>query len=51
VLDQRDLGALRSVVAKIELEYCGIDILFANAGIQAFRPLLEIEDPDWDILT
>jgi NAD(P)-dependent dehydrogenase (short-subunit alcohol dehydrogenase family) len=49
VLDQRDLGALRSVVAKIELEYGGIDILFANAGIQAFRPLLEMEDPDWDI--
>ena len=49
VLDQRDLGALRNVVAKIELEYGGIDILFANAGIQAFRPLLEMEDPDWDI--
>jgi hypothetical protein len=22
---------------------------FANAGIQAFRPLLEMEDPDWHI--
>jgi len=49
VLDQRDLGALRAAVAKIELESGGIDILFANAGIQAFRPLLEMEDPDWHV--
>jgi NAD(P)-dependent dehydrogenase (short-subunit alcohol dehydrogenase family) len=48
VLDQRDLGALRAA-ANIELEYGSIDILFANAGIQAFRPLLEMEDPDWHI--
>jgi NAD(P)-dependent dehydrogenase (short-subunit alcohol dehydrogenase family) len=27
----------------------GIDILFANAGIQAFRPFLEMEDADWHI--
>ena len=25
----------------------GIDILFANAGIQDFKPLLEMEDADW----
>ena len=49
VLDQRDLDALRAAVTKIELEYGGVDILFANAGIQAFRPLLEMEDPDWHI--
>lgn len=24
-----------------------IDILFANAGIQAFKPILEMEDADW----
>ncbi len=29
--------------------FVGIDILFANAGIQAFKPLLEMEDDDWNI--
>ncbi len=49
VRDQRDLPALRSAVEEIEKECGGIDILFANAGIQAFKPLLEMEDPDWHI--
>ena len=49
VLDQRDLPALRTTAAQIEHELGGIDILFANAGIQAFRPLLEMEDSDWHI--
>lgn len=49
VLDQRDLPALRAAAAKIEQACGGIDILFANAGIQAFRPLLEMEDSDWHI--
>ena len=49
VLDQRDLSALRAAATEIESAYGGIDILFANAGIQAFRPLLEMEDPDWHI--
>ena len=48
-LDQRDLPALRNAAARIEREFGGIDILFANAGIQAFKPLLEMEDPDWHI--
>jgi NAD(P)-dependent dehydrogenase (short-subunit alcohol dehydrogenase family) len=49
VLDQRDLPALRSAAAEIERTSDGAHILFANAGIQAFRPLLEMEDPDWHI--
>jgi NAD(P)-dependent dehydrogenase (short-subunit alcohol dehydrogenase family) len=49
VLDQRDLPALRSAAAEIERTSGGAHILFANAGIQAFRPLLEMEDPDWHI--
>jgi NAD(P)-dependent dehydrogenase (short-subunit alcohol dehydrogenase family) len=49
VIDQRDLPSLRSTAAQIEHDFGGIDILFANAGIQAFRPLLEMEDPDWHI--
>jgi NAD(P)-dependent dehydrogenase (short-subunit alcohol dehydrogenase family) len=49
VLDQRDLPALRRTAVEIESSSDGVDILFANAGIQAFRPLLEMEDPDWHI--
>jgi NAD(P)-dependent dehydrogenase (short-subunit alcohol dehydrogenase family) len=48
-LDQRDLPALRNAAVRIEREFGGIDILFANAGIQAFKPLLEMEDSDWHI--
>jgi len=46
-VDQRDFGALRAVAARIERELGGIDILFANAGIQAFKPILDMEDADW----
>jgi NAD(P)-dependent dehydrogenase (short-subunit alcohol dehydrogenase family) len=49
VADQRDLTALRSVAEQVEHNFGGIDILFANAGIQAFKPLLEMEDADWHI--
>ncbi|WP_211256270.1 SDR family NAD(P)-dependent oxidoreductase [Edaphobacter aggregans] len=49
VVDQRNRPALRSTAAKVEHNFGGIDLLFANAGIQAFRPLLEMEDPDWYI--
>jgi len=48
-LDQRDLYALRAAAIRGEQEFGGIDILFANAGIQGFHPLLEMEDPDWQI--
>ena len=46
-LDQRNLPALRAAALEAEREFGGIDILFANAGIQAFKPLLEMEDEDW----
>lgn len=49
VLDQRDLPALRAAATEIERVCGGIEILFANAGIQAFRPLLDMEDSDWHI--
>ena len=48
-VDTRDLPALREAAAKAEQEFGGIDILFANAGIQQFHPLLEMEDSDWNI--
>lgn len=47
VADQRDIAALREVAESVIAEWGGIDILFANAGIQAFKPLLEMEDADW----
>ncbi|HEX7981621.1 MAG TPA: SDR family NAD(P)-dependent oxidoreductase [Gemmatimonadaceae bacterium] len=49
VLDQRDLPALRNAADAAERECGGIDIVFANAGIQAFSPLLEMDDDDWRI--
>lgn len=49
ILDQRDLSALKEAAKQAEKEFGGIDILFANAGIQEFRPLLEMEDVDWNI--
>src|SRR5690606_26804325 len=45
--DQRDIAALREAAAWTVETFGRIDILFANAGIQAFRPILEMEDADW----
>ncbi|WP_446215283.1 SDR family NAD(P)-dependent oxidoreductase [Micromonospora sp. IBHARD004] len=47
VADQRDIAALRSAAAVAEQAWGGVDIVFANAGIQAFKPLLEMADADW----
>jgi NAD(P)-dependent dehydrogenase (short-subunit alcohol dehydrogenase family) len=47
ILDQRDISALKDAASQAEKEFGGIDILFANAGIQAFKGLLEMEDQDW----
>jgi NAD(P)-dependent dehydrogenase (short-subunit alcohol dehydrogenase family) len=46
-LDQRDIQALRAAADDTIQRYGQIDILFANAGIQAFCPILEMEDADW----
>jgi len=47
VLDQRDPEALHAAAAEVRKHFGKIDILFANAGIQAFKPILEMEGPDW----
>jgi NAD(P)-dependent dehydrogenase (short-subunit alcohol dehydrogenase family) len=47
IADQRDIGAVRSAAERIEREWGGADIVFANAGIQAFKPILEMDDRDW----
>jgi len=46
-LDQRNLSDLRKATAWTAETFGKIDILFANAGIQAFKPILEMEDADW----
>ena len=45
--DQRNIAALRANARSLEEDWGGIVIVFANAGIQAFKPLLEMEDADW----
>ncbi|MGV9478888.1 SDR family NAD(P)-dependent oxidoreductase [Gordonia aichiensis] len=47
VLDQRDIVALRKGFATIVETFGGIDVVHANAGIQAFVPLLDMSDADW----
>ena len=46
-LDQRDIGTLRDAASQITGTFGGVDIVFANAGIQAFKPILQMEDADW----
>ncbi|RPD48664.1 NAD(P)-dependent oxidoreductase [Hymenobacter sediminis] len=46
-LDIRDLPGLRAAAHQIEQELGGLDIIVANAGIQVFAPLLEMNDEQW----
>ncbi|AUZ55449.1 short-chain dehydrogenase [Stenotrophomonas acidaminiphila] len=46
-LDQCDVGALREAAAWTVERFGRIGILFANARIQVFAPLLEMEDAHW----
>jgi NAD(P)-dependent dehydrogenase (short-subunit alcohol dehydrogenase family) len=46
-LDQRDLAALRAAAETAHATFSRLDILFANAGIQSFQPILQWEDADW----
>lgn len=45
--DQRNLSDLKATALQVEKQFGGIDILFANAGMQEFRPLLEMDDVEW----
>ena len=45
--DIRDIGALRAIADRVEQGYGKIDIVVANAAIQRWKPLLEMEDADW----
>jgi NAD(P)-dependent dehydrogenase (short-subunit alcohol dehydrogenase family) len=45
--DIRDLAALRRIADQIDRDYGKIDIVVANAAIQRWKSLLEMEDSDW----
>jgi NAD(P)-dependent dehydrogenase (short-subunit alcohol dehydrogenase family) len=45
--DIRDIAALRAVADSIEKNYGRLDILVADAAIQRWKPLLEMEDAEW----
>lgn len=45
--DIRDIAALRQIADRVESEYGKIDVVVANAAIQRWVPLLEMEDADW----
>ena len=45
--DIRDIGALRAIADRVVKDYGRIDIVVANAAIQRWKPLLEMEDADW----
>ncbi|MFP3643403.1 SDR family NAD(P)-dependent oxidoreductase [Paraburkholderia sp. SIMBA_054] len=45
--DIRDIHALRAAADRIEQRYGKIDIVVANAGIQYWKPLLDLQDAEW----
>ena len=45
--DIRDIAALRKIADKIVADHGRIDIVVANAAIQRWKPLLEMDDADW----
>jgi NAD(P)-dependent dehydrogenase (short-subunit alcohol dehydrogenase family) len=47
IADHRNITELRAISERVEEDWGGVDIVFANAGIQAFKPLLEMNDADW----
>jgi NAD(P)-dependent dehydrogenase (short-subunit alcohol dehydrogenase family) len=45
--DIRDISALRRIADDVDHRYGKIDIVVADAAIQRWAPLLEMEDADW----
>ena len=45
--DIRDIAGLRRVADHVDQTYGKIDIVVANAAIQRWVPLMEMEDADW----
>jgi NAD(P)-dependent dehydrogenase (short-subunit alcohol dehydrogenase family) len=45
--DIRDIAALRDIAARVTRTHGKIDIVVADAAIQRWKPLLEMQDADW----
>jgi NAD(P)-dependent dehydrogenase (short-subunit alcohol dehydrogenase family) len=45
--DVRDISALRRIADQVERDHGKIDIVVADAAIQRWKPLLEMQDADW----
>ena len=45
--DIRDINALRRVADQVEASHGKIDIVVADAAIQRWKPLMEMDDADW----
>jgi NAD(P)-dependent dehydrogenase (short-subunit alcohol dehydrogenase family) len=45
--DIRDIAALRAIADRVDKDYGKIDIVVADAAIQRWVPLLEMNDADW----
>ena len=45
--DIRDLPAMRRIADQVERDYGKVDIVVANAAIQRWKPILEMEDAEW----
>ncbi|WP_108932642.1 SDR family NAD(P)-dependent oxidoreductase [Streptomyces ardesiacus] len=48
VFDQRDRGAVKAGLDQVAERFGGIDVVFANAGIQGFASLPQMSDELWD---
>ena len=46
--DIRDIAKLRSIAEQVERDHGKIDIVVANAAIQRWKPLMEMQDSDWN---
>lgn len=47
VADQRDLAAVREALGAVVERFGGLDVVFANAGIQGFASVLDMSDELW----
>ena len=45
--DIRNIASLRDIADRVERDHGKIDIVVANAAIQRWMPLLEMQDSDW----
>jgi NAD(P)-dependent dehydrogenase (short-subunit alcohol dehydrogenase family) len=45
--DIRDIAMLRTIADQVEQQFGKIDIVVANAAIQRWMPLLDMQDSDW----